>query len=157
MENLFDPDSIIYQWIKQLEALTLITEEEIIVVEEMDMDIVILDLSGATSLPGYEQQPYIEQGVTMIPVRYVSEELKAEVEWNAETKQVTVTDLGTDQQIVLTVDSTLAEVNGEEVTLDLPAVVRDGRVFVPLRFIAESLGGEVFWDEETKTVTIIKY
>lgn len=157
LENLFDPDSIIYQWIKQLEALTLITEEEIIVVEEMDMDIVILDLSGATSLPGYEQQPYIEQGVTMVPVRYVSEELKAEVEWNAETKQVTVTDLGTDQQIVLTVDSTLAEVNGEEVTLDLPAVVRDGRVFVPLRFIAESLGGEVFWDEETKTVTIIKY
>lgn len=149
LANLFEPDSVIYQWMKQLEELT--------VIEEMDMEIVTLDLSGATSLPGYEQQPYIEQGTTMVPVRYVSEELNAEVDWNAETKQVTVTDPVTDQQIVLTVDSTLAKVNGEEVTLDLPAVVRDGRVFVPLRFIAESLGGEVFWDEETKTVTIIKY
>jgi len=57
--------------------------------------------------------------------------------------------------IKLVVDSTTAEVNGEEVTLDVPPTVMNGRTLVPLRFIAESFGAEVGWDGETRTITLV--
>ncbi len=57
--------------------------------------------------------------------------------------------------IKLVVDSTTAEVNGEEVTLDVPPTVINGRTLVPLRFIAESFGAEVGWDGETRTITLV--
>lgn len=56
--------------------------------------------------------------------------------------------------ITLPVGSTTATVSGETVTLDVPAQIVDGRTMVPLRFIAESLGMEVHWDNATKTVHI---
>lgn len=37
---------------------------------------------------------------------------------------------------------------------DTPAIVIDGRVFVPLRFVAEQMGYSVSWDEETLTAEI---
>ena len=36
-----------------------------------------------------------------------------------------------------------------------PMIIND-RTYVPIRFVAEELGAEVQWNEETKTVTIIK-
>ena len=46
-------------------------------------------------------------------------------------------------------------INGKKCTpRDTPAIVIDGRVFVPLRFVAEELGYTVSWDEETMTAEI---
>ncbi|WP_458406712.1 choice-of-anchor I family protein [Anaerotignum sp.] len=49
-----------------------------------------------------------------------------------------------------------ATVNGETKELDVPAFTEEGRTFLPVRFIAESLGMNVNWDAATKTVTIWK-
>lgn len=45
-------------------------------------------------------------------------------------------------------------VNGREVKTDVPPQVVNGRVLVPLRFIAEALGAEVGWDDKTRTVIV---
>ncbi len=46
-------------------------------------------------------------------------------------------------------------VNGTEVPSDPAPQMIGGRVFVPVRFVAEALGAKVEWDDKTKTVNII--
>lgn len=38
--------------------------------------------------------------------------------------------------------------------MDLPANIKDGRTFVPVRFIAESLNMDVSWQSESNSVII---
>lgn len=56
----------------------------------------------------------------------------------------------------LTLGDTSAFVNAEAKTLDTPPFLRGDRTFVPVRFLAESLGAEVFWDDSTKTASFVK-
>ena len=99
-----------------------------------------------------EVPPIILQGRTMVPLRAIFEALDTDVEYDAETRQITGTRGAT--RIELTVDSTQATVNGEGVILDAPATVMEGRTLVPVRFIAESTGQEVDWEPRTRTVLI---
>ncbi|AEM78373.1 copper amine oxidase N-terminal domain-containing protein [Thermoanaerobacter wiegelii] len=43
--------------------------------------------------------------------------------------------------------------NGEQLHFDVPPVLENGRVLVPLRTIFEALGATVNWDGTTRTVT----
>jgi hypothetical protein len=99
-----------------------------------------------------DADPVIENGRTLAPMRYIFETLGAEVEWNASDRSVTGTKDGA--EIRLVIDSPSALVNGAEVALDTPPVLRSGRTLVPVRFIAESLGAEVEWDAARRTVVI---
>ena len=45
-------------------------------------------------------------------------------------------------------------VNGAEVVMDSAAFVKDKRIFVPIKYVANALGCSVEWDGTTKTVTI---
>ena len=47
-------------------------------------------------------------------------------------------------------------IDGSEIEADQPAVIVDSRTMVPIRVIAETLGIEVNWEAETKTVTFSK-
>ena len=40
--------------------------------------------------------------------------------------------------------------------LDAAAFVENGRTYLPLRFVSETLGAQVVWNEAEKTVTITK-
>lgn len=44
--------------------------------------------------------------------------------------------------------------NGQVVTPSSPPIIIEGRTYVPLRFVSESLGAQVGWDGNTYTVTI---
>jgi hypothetical protein len=88
-------------------------------------------------------------------MRYIFEAPGAEVAWDADARAVTGTKDGT--EIRLVIDSPTAWVNGEEVALEAPPVLRGGRTLVPIRFIAESLGAEVEWDAARRTVVITEF
>lgn len=47
-------------------------------------------------------------------------------------------------------------VNNQLIKFDAPAYIKNGTVMVPLRAIAEAVGGEVTWDDSTQTVTVTK-
>lgn len=59
-----------------------------------------------------------------------------------------------DTEINLQIGNTLAYVNGQEKTLDTAPVIIDGRTMLPARFIAESYGLNVNWENETKNINI---
>jgi len=50
-----------------------------------------------------------------------------------------------ERTIVLTIDHPVALVDGREVPLDAPPVIRNDRTMVPVRFIAEQMGAKVYW------------
>ena len=88
--------------------------------------------------------PFLEDGTTFVPVRFIAEALGAEVNYNGATREVTIAS-GTDT-LVLTIDSLTAKKNGEEVALTKAPQIKEGRTFLPLRNVSELLGKEVFWD-----------
>ena len=98
--------------------------------------------------------PLIVNSRTYTPARFVAESLGAKVVWDEKSKTVTITKDET--TIILVIDSTIAYVNGETVKMDASAFIADGRTYTPARFVAENLGASVEWDEEVRTVTIIK-
>ena len=98
--------------------------------------------------------PLIRGDRTMLPVRYVAEALGASVAWDADTSTATV--MSDTVEIRITVGSGTALVNGESVPLDAPAFVEKDRAYMPVRFIAETLGAAVSWDGTTSTATIRK-
>lgn len=49
-----------------------------------------------------------------------------------------------------------AYLNGEEKELDAPAFISENRTLTPARFVAESLGATVSWDDLQKKVTVSK-
>ena len=102
------------------------------------------------------EKPYIVGvGVTLVPIRVISESFGAEVNWDGETKTVTVKDGET--TIVVTVGSKKATVNGEEKELEeAPELTENGFTMIPLRFISENLGAEVGYVHETQAITVEK-
>lgn len=59
-----------------------------------------------------------------------------------------------EKTIVLTIGEKTATVFGKTVEIDAAPMIQNDRTMLPIRFIAESLGAEVLWDEETRTVTV---
>ena len=104
--------------------------------------------------------PKIEKDRTMLPARFVAENLGAKVEWDGEKELVTITgkNLKTDENvtILITIGSATAKVNGKEIKLDSPAFIENDRTYTPIRFISEELGASVEWIEKEQKVIITK-
>lgn len=98
--------------------------------------------------------PKIVKDRTMLPARFVAENLGAEVTWDEEKQEVTIK--SENVTIVITIDSDVALVNGEEVELDSAAFIENDRTYTPIRFISEHLGATVNWNGATEQVVITK-
>ena len=91
--------------------------------------------------------PVIVNDRTLVPIRIVTETLGGEVGWNDAIKTVTL------------------KIDGKEITTTIGKVLEaygvapqiiNSRTYVPIRFVADELGSEVNWNEETKEITIVK-
>lgn len=58
------------------------------------------------------------------------------------------------KKIEMWLDNPVVLVDGEEVILDQPPIVKSGRTLVPVRFLAEVLGWAVEWDGVQRKVTL---
>lgn len=97
--------------------------------------------------------PYLDKaGRTMVPIRFVVQALGAQVNWDSQAKLATVTANGV--TIVLQAGQKNAQVNGKATTMDTVAVIKNGRVMVPLRFVGESLEATVQWEAAQRAVVI---
>lgn len=96
-----------------------------------------------------DQKPFIDTSVnrTYVPVRFVSEALGAQVDWNNDAQTVSIQK--PDLSVLLKIDSDQATtVVGSvynTITLDAPATLVNDRTMVPLRFVSETLGAKVIW------------
>lgn len=102
-------------------------------------------------------QPYVDANSrTMIPVRFVTEALGAKVSWDGPNQTAVIEKDGTTVKIKIgSTDLTVIK-SGKTSTvkMDTAAVVKDGRTYVPIRFVAEALGAEVDYSGTYYTVGI---
>lgn len=96
--------------------------------------------------------PYIKEGRTMLPFRFIGEAMGAQVSWEGETRQAVFK--GNSQTVRLTIGSTQAELNGTLMELDAAPELVDSVTMVPLRFVADGLGARIEWLPEQKQVII---
>ena len=101
---------------------------------------------------GFSQPPIIEDGRMLVPMRFLFEQMGAEVEWNAETQTATAALNNT--AVTFAIDDTEATVNNQSATMEVPAQLVNGKTMVPLRFLSEELGYNVMWNEEARTAVI---
>lgn len=102
-----------------------------------------------------ETAPYVVGvGVTLVPVRVITEAFGAVVDWNQETQTVGLT--YPDVDIKLQIGNPIAEVNGKAEELLSAPELKNGRTMIPLRFISETFGAEVSYDDATAKITVTK-
>ena len=101
---------------------------------------------------GFEQPPVIEEGRTLVPMRFLFEQMDKEVEWNQETQTATVT--GDSARIAFSIDDDTATVNNQPQTMDVPARLINGNTMIPVRFLSENLGYDVQWDADRGIISI---
>lgn len=106
-----------------------------------------------------DTQPYIDgNSRTMIPVRFVSEALGADVSWDDNAQTAVISLDGTTVKVPVgskTITVTKSG-NTSTVTMDTQAVITDGRTCIPIRFVAEALGAYVGYSNYYDTVEICR-
>lgn len=107
-------------------------------------------LNGKTL--SFDENPRIENGTTLVPMRKIFESLGATIAYDAKTKTVHASKEGT--AVTLPIGSQYPLVNGIKKEIDVPGKIVNGRTLVPLRFVSESLGASVNWNQATQTITI---
>lgn len=104
--------------------------------------------------------PYIENGRTFLPVRFVAEAVGVTddnilVSYDPKSgKVVSVTLIKGDRIAKITIGSKVLTVNGVDLTMDVAAQIKNGRTVLPLRHVATALGANIDWDDATDTVTV---
>lgn len=103
--------------------------------------------------------PITRNDRTLLPIRFVAEALGAQVGWDDATQKVTIQDKTT--KIEMWLNKPTALVNGKTVYIDpanhkVTPILVNARTMVPVRFVAETLGATVEWNEKLQQVTITK-
>ena len=123
---------------------------------------IVLQIGNKTAFSNKQEQilnasPYINNGRTMVPFRYIGEALNATIgfEVNPLTKLVDQVRYEKDNvKIVLRINQSTAYINSTPIELDSPPVIMEGRTMVPLRFIGEALGCSIDWNAQDQTIMV---
>jgi len=99
-----------------------------------------------------DSPPLIVNGRTLVPARAIFEAMGGTVNWSEASREITVTVDKVD--VKLKIDSKQAYINGMEKTLDVPAKIINNRTMIPVRFVSESIGCQVSWDDKNRIVSI---
>ncbi len=127
----------------------ILKEQVIVHVEEGTMTI-----NGKTTSI---DKPYFLDGYVMLPLRAIVEKLSdsAIVKWDDGTKKITL-QIGT-QVIGFQIGQKNLNINGTNVAMTVPAQIKDGRVYLPMRDLSYALGIKedgITWNAEDMTVTL---
>lgn len=102
-----------------------------------------------------EFSPYIKEGRTFVPIREITEKLGADVKWNGKDKSIKITLNG--DVINMQINSPRVTVNDKKIELDdaqAPQLAlyssprKETKTMVPLRFISETFGYDVDWNND---------
>lgn len=96
---------------------------------------------------------FIYNGRTMVPIRFIAENFGFNVFWN-NGEVILKNDKN---EIRLYIGKNEIFVNGNCVKIDSSPLLKDGRTFLPIRYISEALNLIVNWNDKTKEVTIEGY
>ncbi|HEX9059690.1 MAG TPA: copper amine oxidase N-terminal domain-containing protein [Clostridia bacterium] len=94
---------------------------------------------------------------TLLPLRELMGKLgvtndEEHIIWNEGLKSITIKN--DSKTIKLKIGDRKASVDGVETTLDTSPIIYKDRTYIPLRFVAQSMGKKVVWDDNTNTILI---
>jgi len=92
-------------------------------------------------------------GRVLVPLRGVFQKMGATVQWKPARREISATNGS--MSVNLRIGDREATVDGKVVTMDVPAMIVDGATMVPIRFVSESLGADVHWNESQQLVEIL--
>ncbi len=106
-----------------------------------------------------DTSPIVQDGRTLVPLRAIAEALDIGIIWDPEVQSIFYYN-SDDVGYYLEIGNKEVQIGqgaGLELqyqTIDVPPTIINGRTFVPLRFIAESLGANVDYDSSAKAVYV---
>ena len=116
------------------------------------------EINGVQSKIKMDVAPYIRDGRTMLPIRYVAEALGFDVEWIKSTRTVVLKNNST--RVEIPVDTNKIIVNGTVYTSDVKPEIKNNRTMLPIANIARALGlkdgKDIIWNSKSKMVTIYR-
>lgn len=93
-----------------------------------------------------DAQPFIDsEDRTQVPIRMIAEMLGCEVDWNEKDRSVFISRTA-DDPVVLRVNDNRIFAGDTVVTMDTTPMIIDGRTYVPLLYVSEAFGIDVFWE-----------
>jgi len=120
--------------------------------------------------------PFVDENKrTMVPIRKPIQMSGNKVEWNNKTKTATITAYvhGFDEKtkkpinpkvitlkvgdnfVTETFPQNLTPMKPKKIAMDTKAVIKKGRVYIPLRAVMENIGLRVYYNAKTKTVSAV--
>lgn len=120
---------------------------------------IIINNNPLTFIPG-DQYPVIIAGRTYVPLRIISENLGAQVDWKNNSRQVVIKWRNKSNDSIPVNKSKDVQIIIDGQVLIIPTdlgkayISKLGRTMIPLRAVGEALDCEVNWDNETGTVDI---
>jgi len=93
-----------------------------------------------------DAKPFIDaNNRTLIPVRFATEAIGADVSWNQTTRTAIIEKNGIKVEVPIGSEKICVTEKGKTTTvkMDTKAILSEGRTYVPIRFVAESLGAWV--------------
>jgi len=112
-----------------------------------------IEIDGERIYP--DSAPMIIEGRTLVPIRAVAEKMGYSVEWDGESQLVTLTASKGTPVLIFEIGADIALKNfSETIQLDVPAIILNGRTYLPLRAVAESMDADVNWNGAVRTVEI---
>ena len=109
----------------------------------------IVDNKNITEL----SEPVIENGRVLVPIKFVSDAIGAEVTWDGDERTVLVKK--GDKELLLWIGSRLIQYGdrGYGVSDVAPKIIND-RTYVPLRVVSNALSIGIKWDGDTRSVYV---
>ena len=98
--------------------------------------------------------PFINEGKTYLPLRFISESFGTDVKWDAKSNTVTINEVSA--KVIMPIGVSKITVNGKEKATKAPAQLYDGRIFVPVRDLSEAAGYQLFYDSASWLIVISK-
>ena len=127
--------------------------------KEMETKLELQINSNIIKIDGIEKRmdtaPFTLNSRTYLPVRFISEALGCYVRFYPSEKKVMVRHHGI--EITMFFDDDRIIKNGEIKSMGVNTIIKDGRIFIPVRFLVEALGYKVEWKEETQEVIITNF
>ncbi len=101
-----------------------------------------------------DREPFLYEGLTYVPIRFMGGALGAEVFWEGQSSTAVIS--GGGKEIRLTKGEKGARVDGRFVPLDHGVMLVQDRIYVPVRFVAEEFSCRVDWEGESYSVNLEK-
>lgn len=111
------------------------------------------------SVSSFADVPIIMSGRTLLPLRAILTSLGVpnddqHIIWDSAARSITI--VKESSKVYLKVGDNTAYINSSPVKLDVAPVIysKNGRTYIPARFVAQALGNEVAWDKYLKRIYI---